>query len=51
MHNEDLDCLEDFDTLGDSIDVLEATDPTIAIIETIAEEVIFEPIRDILERI
>lgn len=48
--DSDIDTLEDFDTLSDSLDVLEATDPVVALIETIAEEVICEPIKDLLER-
>lgn len=50
MDNE-LDTLEAMDTLSDSLDLLQATDPTVALIDVIAEEVILEPIRDLLERL
>lgn len=49
--NEELDALEAMDTLGDSLNLLQATDLTAAIIDVIAEEVILEPIRDLLERL
>lgn len=49
--DDELDTLEAIDTLGDSLDLLSATDPITAIVPVIAEEVILEPIRDLLERI
>lgn len=49
--NEDLDCLEDFDILGDSLDILEAAEPATAVLEVIVEEIVFTPIIDVLERI
>lgn len=49
--DDDLDTLEAMDTLGDSLDLLDAADPTVAIIDVLAEEVILEPIRDLLERL
>lgn len=48
--DDELDTLEAMDTLSDSLDLLQATDPTVALIDVIAEEVILEPIRDLLER-
>lgn len=50
MKNEDLDTLEDFDTIDDTFDVLEAMDPDTAMVELIVEELICNPIRDFLEK-
>lgn len=49
--NDDIDTLEDIDTLGDSLDVLEASDPVAALIEVVLEECIVEPVKDLLERL
>ena len=48
--NEDLDCLEQTDNIGDAIDVLAAADPTTAFVEQIVEECILMTIIDALER-